>query len=228
MDFSLTKRKTGFSLILLLSFISLPSFYNHLRFFLSGQIQFFMKQNAWLLVFGSIAFFLLFLIPLKFRRKTEWRSAGIYTAFLISLFVEMYGLPLTVYLTSAFVTLPSSNQIPVFLFNFAGFSVNLWMTIGAVITALGSLIVAIGWYTIYNAQGLAKKGIYKYSRHPQYLGIILITVGWFIGWPTPLTGLILPILIYEYYRLTKEEEKEALEEFGERYKDYMETTPRFI
>jgi len=228
MDFSLTKRKTGFSLILLLSFISLPSFYNHLRFFLSGQIQFFMKQNAWLLVFGSIAFFLLFLIPLKFRRKTEWRSAGIYTAFLISLFVEMYGLPLTVYLTSAFVTLPSSNQIPVFLFNFAGFSVNLWMTIGAVITALGSLIVAIGWYTIYNAQGLAKKGIYKYSRHPQYLGIILITVGWFIGWPTPLTGLILPILIYEYYRLTKEEEKEALEEFGERYKEYMETTPRFI
>jgi protein-S-isoprenylcysteine O-methyltransferase Ste14 len=229
MTFSfLNKRKLAFAALILASIISLPSFYQHLKFFLSGQIQFFMKQQAWLLVAGSIAFFLLFLLPLKFRRKTDWRSAGIYTAFLISLFIEMYGLPLTVYLTSAFVSMPSSNQIPDLILTFGGFALNLWMLIGLIITTIGAGIVALGWYTIYNAEGLAQKGIYKYSRHPQYLGIILITVGWFIGWPTPLTAAILPILIYEYYRLSKEEEAEALQEFGENYREYMQNTPRFI
>lgn len=221
-------RKYIFLFLAFLSLLLLPSFYNHLTFFLSGQIQYFMKQDAWLLVAGSIIFFLLFLIPLKLRRKADWRSMGIYTAFLVSLFVEMYGLPLTVYLSSVFVSMPSSSQIPAFIFSFAGFAVSLWMLIGLIITAIGCATVAIGWYTIYKAEGLAQEGIYKYSRHPQYLGIILIAAGWFIGWPTPLTALLMPVLVYEYYRLSKKEEKEAEEEFGEDYRKYKADTPRFI
>ena len=228
MDFSFNRRNTAFGILIVLSLLSLPSFYQHLKFFLSGQVQFFMKQEAWLLVLGSVAFFLLFLLPLKFRRKADWRSAGIYTAFLISLFVEMYGIPLTVYLSSAFVSMPSSSQVPRFLFSIAGFALNLWMVIGLLITFIGCGIVALGWYTVYSAKGLAEEGIYNYSRHPQYLGIILISIGWFIGWPTPLTAAILPILVYEYYRLSKEEESEAEQEFGEEYRRYMENTPRFI
>jgi protein-S-isoprenylcysteine O-methyltransferase Ste14 len=228
MDLSFDRRRAIFSVLIVLALISLPSFYRHLKFFLSGQIRFFMGQNAWILVFGSIAFFLLFLLPLRFRRKADWRSSGIYAAFLISLFVEMYGLPLTVYLSSAFISLPSSSQVPAFLFSFAGFQVNLWMFLGLLVTGLGCLIVALGWYTVYNAEGLAEEGIYSYSRHPQYLGIILISVGWFLGWPTPLTGLLLPVVVYEYYRLAAEEEDEALEEFGEDYEDYMKETPRFL
>lgn len=214
--------------LFLLAVVSLPSFYRHLKFFLSGQIRFFMKQDAWLLVMGSTVFFLLFLLPLRYRRKADWRSAGIYTAFLISLFVEMYGLPLTVYLSSALVSMPSSGQVPGFLFSFAGFALNLWMLIGLVITLLGCGVVALGWYTVYNAEGLARNGIYRFSRHPQYLGIILISFGWFVGWPTPLTGLLLPIVVYEYYRLSREEEREAVKEFGESYREYMRDTPRFI
>jgi protein-S-isoprenylcysteine O-methyltransferase Ste14 len=228
MEFSFSRRKAFFALVVALSIVSLPSFYRHLEYFLSGQIRFFMKQNAWLLVFGSIAFFLAFLLPLKYRRKADWRSAGIYTAFLISLFVEMYGLPLSVYLSSAFFSMPSSSQVPAVVLTAFGFSLNIWMLIGLVITLIGCGIVGVGWYTVYNAEGLAKNGIYSFSRHPQYLGIIMISVGWFIGWPTPLTAAILPILVYEYYRLSKKEEQEAKQEFGSDYKEYMKNTPRFI
>jgi len=187
-----------------------------------------MKQNAWLLIIGSVMFFLAFLVPLNYREKADWKSPGIYGAFLISLFVEMYGLPLTVYLSSGLVSLSSSSQIPGIVFSAFGFALNAWMLIGLLVTAVGALLVGIGWYGVYNADGLARNGIYSYSRHPQYLGIILIASGWFIGWPTPLTGLILPLLIYQYYKLSEKEEEEAIEEFGQDYRDYMEESRMFI
>ncbi|MFB6147785.1 MAG: isoprenylcysteine carboxylmethyltransferase family protein, partial [Candidatus Nanohaloarchaea archaeon] len=96
-----------------------------------------------------------------------------------------------------------------------GFMMNTWMLVGAAVTVLGMLLVALGWVTVYRNQGLVTSGIYRYSRHPQYLGIILIATGWFIGWPTLLTGAMLPVVVYEYYRLAKKEEEEVAEEVGE-------------
>ncbi|MFO7794078.1 MAG: methyltransferase [Candidatus Nanohaloarchaea archaeon] len=208
-----------------------PSFLNHLTFFLSGQVSEMMFQGNWTLVALNIGGFLLFLIPLAYRRKADWRSYGIYTAFIVSLFVEMYGIPLTVYLGSGLLSSSMTPPDVVLTLSFFGTSLamNYWMIIGALITSIGMLIVTVGWAQIYRGEGLVTDGIYKYSRHPQYLGIILIAVGWFIGWPTLLTMAILPILTYEYYRLSFKEEEEVIEELGEeKYQEYREKTPLLI
>lgn len=65
------------------------------------------------------------------------------------------------------------------------------MPIGLVITALGMVLVVLGWKRVYKAQGgLVTDGVYEYVRHPQYLGFIMITGGWLIHCPTVLTALL--------------------------------------
>jgi hypothetical protein len=49
----------------------------------------------------------------------------------------------------------------------------------------------------------------------------LIIIGWFIGWPTILTAVFTPILVYRYTKLSKDEEK-AL---GAKYKEYAKGVP---
>jgi protein-S-isoprenylcysteine O-methyltransferase Ste14 len=231
---SLDKRSFLFGALAGLAIFSLPSFLNHLLYFLSGQARMIVFQGKWDIVLLSIVGFLAFLIPLNYRRRADWRSMGIYSAFIVSLFIEMYGIPLTIYMSSAaFGGLnPASVPNTILTFNAIGytFAMNTWMVLGAVITAVGMGIVALGWSTIYRTEkDLVKTGIYGYSRHPQYLGIIMIAVGWFIGWPTLLTALMLPIVVYEYYRLSHHEEEEVAEEIGEeKYQSYREETPMFI
>lgn len=231
---SIDGRSFTFGLIAGVAALSLPSFLNHMMYFLSGQIRSVIFQGQWSIVALSIVGFLAFLIPLNFRRRADWRSMGIYSAFIVSLFIEMYGVPLTIYMSSAaFGTFaPSAVPNTVFSFPLLGhtFAMNLWMLIGAIITVIGMAIVAVGWTTIYKTdKDLVTNGIYKYSRHPQYLGIIMIAVGWFIGWPTVLTGLMLPIVVYEYLRLSRSEEEEVAEEIGEdKYQAYRENTPMII
>lgn len=212
--------------------LGLPSFLDHYFFFISGQVDQVIIQNRWDIVLLNIVGFLLFLIPLNYRRKADWRSMGVYAAFIVSLFIEMYGIPLTVYLSTAAFTPVSSAPNYLFSFSFLGqtFGMSLWMIIGALITTAGMLIVAVGWYTIYqHREGLCTYGIYRYSRHPQYIGIILIAFGWFIGWPTILTTVLLPVLVYTYYSTAKKEEQEAINDFGkEKYEEYRESTPMFL
>jgi len=229
-----TYRKWVFSILGILGLIGLPSFWDHLSFFLSGQVDQLVIQQRWDLVALNIGGFLLFLLPLAYRRKADWQSFGIYAAFTISLFIEMYGIPLTIYLSSAFA-FSSSAAAPAYLvsFSFLGqqFGMTLWMLIGAGITLLGMVIVAVGWYTIYKTDDeLVISGIYAYSRHPQYLGIMLIAAGWFIGWPTILTAVILPILIYRYYRLCFDEEDEVIQQLDDpqAYETYRQNVPLLL
>ncbi|MFB6292148.1 MAG: isoprenylcysteine carboxylmethyltransferase family protein [Candidatus Nanohaloarchaea archaeon] len=229
-----TRRNVILGVLLFFGAISIPSFLDHYLYWISGQARAVVIQQRWDFVALNIAAFLLFLIPLRYRRKADWKSLGVYTAFIVSLFVEMYGIPLSIYLSSAaFFSQPSASGFePVVEFSVLGQTPEMtaWMLVGLAVTVLGMLLVAVGWLTVYrNREGLATSGIYRYSRHPQYLGIILIAVGWFIGWPTLLTTVILPILVYTYYKLSIEEEQEVREEVGEeRYREYAESTPRFI
>ncbi|MFB6199282.1 MAG: isoprenylcysteine carboxylmethyltransferase family protein [Candidatus Nanohaloarchaea archaeon] len=225
-------RKYVLGSLAVVSVIGLPFFLQHFWSFISGQASSIIIRNRWDIAFLNIAGFLLFLIPLSFRRKVDWSSLGIYTAFIVSLFIEMYGIPLSVYLTSSFSGAAAYTPNYILSFSVLGqtFGMNFWMLLGVLITVIGMFLVAWGWITIYRTEDeLVTSGIYSFSRHPQYLGIMLIASGWFIGWPTLLTTVILPILIYKYYKLCFKEEKEVMEEIGEeKYRSYRESTPMLL
>lgn len=76
--------------------------------------------------------------------------------------------------------------------------------------------------------GLVTEEPYAYVRHPQYSGLFLVMIGMLIQWPTIITALMFPVHVFVYYRLTRREESDMIEMFGEEYKRYMERTPMFI
>ena len=193
----------------------------------------------WSLVVVNAAIFVLlalsYLAPVKRR---EWRSFGVFVGFVVALFTEMYGFPLTIYVLTAVL----GNRYPA-LNPFSHASGHLWLTLlggGAWMSAVihlvsnglmlaGLLLIGAGWRRIHGAHGaLVTDGVYARMRHPQYAGLFLITIGMLIQWPTIITVATWPLLILVYYRLARREEREALAEFGEAYVQYAGNTPAFF
>ncbi|HEX9616826.1 MAG TPA: isoprenylcysteine carboxylmethyltransferase family protein [Anaerolineales bacterium] len=180
-------------------------------------------RGQWELVAGSILVFLAFLALIPVRVKRDWKSHGLYTAFIVSLFAEMFGFPLTAYFLSTALGLTFFEQ------QFLRYMYALGMPLGSLVTFLGVLLVILGWKEVYPAADrLATGGICRVIRHPQYLGIMLITAGWLVHWPT-LPGLLMwPVLALLYVRLAVQEEKYLAEKFGQEFRAYAEKTPMFL
>jgi protein-S-isoprenylcysteine O-methyltransferase Ste14 len=221
--------------ITLLAIATLPLFFlgefiNHFYDHFTGNITAITQQ--WHIAALNIIFFIAFLIPLSFRRKASWQEYGLVSAFFVSLFIEMYGLPLSMFIASKYL-FAEAVYLPVnaVTFNFLGveFAMTAGMIYGLGVMLLGMLLIATGWITLYKnrEQGLVTKGLYAHSRHPQYLGFIMVTIGWFVGWPTLLTAVFAPILTYKYIQVCKEEEKEVSKKFPE-YAAYQKNTPFLI
>jgi protein-S-isoprenylcysteine O-methyltransferase Ste14 len=193
-----------------------------------------------LVVFNSLVFIIFagsFFHP---RSKRDWRALGGFSAFVVALFTEMYGYPLTVYLFSG----PLAGLIPgVNLSHSSGHLLNdligwkgnahlspFHLASDAFIFA-GFWLIAAGWKALYSAQKrgeLATSGAYEYVRHPQYAGFIVIMIGFLLQWPTLVTLVMFPILLVVYRRLAIREEREVRAEFAECYDAWADSTPRFI
>jgi protein-S-isoprenylcysteine O-methyltransferase Ste14 len=153
----------------------------------------------------------------------------------------MYGFPLTIYLLSGWL---GSRYPGLDLFShdtghlwetLLGWKVNPHLNPIHILSDLlilgGFILLYAAWKVLYEAQRshtLAVTGPYARVRHPQYDGFILIMLGFLLQWPTILTLVMFPVLVYMYVRLAHAEESEVLEEFGDEYARYAATTPAFI
>ena len=198
--------------------------------------------GLWSLVFINSAIFIIFAFSFsKPRTKRDWRSFSAFSAFIVALFVEMYGFPLTIYLLSGWLVrnYPGvdflSHDAGHLLHTLIGWKIDPhfdpFHLLSNILIFGGFILLSSAWKVLYDAQRagtLATTGPYAHVRHPQYDGFILIMLGFLLQWPTLITLLMFPILVFMYVRLARREEAEVMAEFGDKYKRYMLSTPAFL
>ena len=165
----------------------------------------------------------------------EWAGAGVVQAFIIALYAEMYGFPLTIYLLARFGGLDRTEL-----------NANLWssllgmgetgmmisMVLGYFLLFVGIGLFFQGWRQVYKAQQqgvLVTDGLYALARHPQYTGLFIALFGeGIVHWPTLFSVALFPVIVFIYYRLSLREERKVLAEFGDEYRAYKKRVPMFI
>lgn len=190
--------------------------------------------NSVIFIFFAFSFF-------KPNTRRDWRSFGAFSAFLVALFAEMYGFPLSIYVLSGWLQSRypevdwlshDAGHLLEMLFgwranpHFGPFHVLSFVLIGG-----GFLLIASAWRVLYAAQRsstLATSGPYDYVRHPQYVGFVLVLTGFLVQWPTLLTLAMFPVLVVMYVRLARQEEREVRAELGTGYDRYAARVPAFL
>lgn len=194
-----------------------------------------------LVIINSLVFIIFAFSFAKPQSKRDWRSFGAFSAFLVALFTEMYGFPLTIYLLSGWL----ANRIPGFdplshdaghlLEDLFGWRSNPhfgpFHLLSNILIVAGFFLLSSAWKVLYRAQRrhtLATLGPYAKIRHPQYAGFVMIMAGFLLQWPTIVTVAMFPILVYMYIRLARTEERMAYTEFGDEYSKYADRVPGFF
>lgn len=198
--------------------------------------------GLWALAAVNAAFFIFFAWsfykPLDAR---DWRSFGLFSAFIVALFAEMYGFPLTLYLLSGWLARHypqvdwmshDAGHLLEMMFGWRAnphvgpFHIASFALIGAGFWLLGQ-----AWPVLYRAQRegrVARDGVYARIRHPQYVAFVLVMTGFLVQWPTLITLVLYPVMLVAYARLARREERDSLARFGQEYADYMSQVPAFI
>ena len=198
--------------------------------------------GLWSLVLVNSAVFVIFAFSFTHPRTArDWRAFGAFAAFIVALFAEMYGFPLTLYLIAGwlgrkFPTLdPLSHDAGHLWYSLLGFKGDPHSNPIHILSNLlifgGFILLSSAWRVLYAAQRegrLAKTGAYGVVRHPQYIAFVVILLGFLLQWPTFLTVMMFPVLVLMYARLARHEELEIHRQFGKEWESYAAKTPALI
>jgi protein-S-isoprenylcysteine O-methyltransferase Ste14 len=198
--------------------------------------------GLWMLVILNSAIFIIFAFSFsKPQSPRDWRSFGAFSAFLVALFTEMYGFPLTIYLLSGWLQTRypgldllshDAGHLWSTLFGLEGNPhFNVLHILSNLVILGGFILLSAAWKVLLDAQRhhrLATTGAYAYVRHPQYVAFIAIMFGFLLQWPTILTLAMFPLLVLMYVRLARSEEREAVRAFGAEYARYAAVTPAWF
>jgi protein-S-isoprenylcysteine O-methyltransferase Ste14 len=194
-----------------------------------------------LVIVNSVVFILFAYTFFKPQTPRDWRSFSAFSAFLVALFTEMYGFPLTIYFLSGWLQsrFPDvdwfshdAGHLLEMMFgwktnpHFGPFHILSFVFIGG-----GFILISAAWKVLYDAQksrSLATGGPYSYVRHPQYVGFIMVMFGFLLQWPTILTLAMFPVLTAMYVKLARTEEEDARTAFGDAYDRYAAEVPGFF
>ncbi|MBO9463323.1 isoprenylcysteine carboxylmethyltransferase family protein (plasmid) [Labrenzia sp. 5N] len=200
------------------------------------------SYGLWFMVFINSAVFIIFAFSFfKPQTSRDWRSFGAFSAFVVALFTEMYGFPLTIYMLSGWLQTAypgvdwlahDSGHLPEMILgwranpHFGPFHLLSFLLIGG-----GFWLISVAWHHLWQAQRhgrLATTGPYARIRHPQYVGFVLIMLGFLVQWPTLLTLAMFPVLVWMYARLARSEEADSRARFADAWDQYTTRVPAFI
>ncbi len=198
--------------------------------------------GLWSLVIINSGIFIMFAFSFfKPKSPRDWRTFGTFSAFIVALFVEMYGFPLTIYVLSGWLSRrfpqidPLSHDAGHLFYTLMGWKgdphSNPMHIMSNVVIFGGFILLSASWRKLYDAQvnhRLAVTGPYAVVRHPQYIAFLAIMFGFLMQWPTLLTLAMFPVLSVMYLRLARNEEKEVRKVFGVEWDAYAARVPGFI
>ena len=194
--------------------------------------------GLWALVIVNSAIVILFALSFFHpASRRDWKAMGAFSAFVVALFTEMYGIPLTIWLLSGvfgdrFDLTHDGGHLWSSLLGWEGdphlspFHMASYVFIGG-----GFWVIAKAWRVLWESarrEELATSGPYRHVRHPQYAGFLAVMVGFLLQWPTLVTIVLFPVLVVVYRRLAIAEERSVRDTFGEAWDAYAEATPRFV
>jgi protein-S-isoprenylcysteine O-methyltransferase Ste14 len=198
--------------------------------------------GLWSLVIINAVFFIFFASSFSVGGwKKNWRELGMFSAFILALFTEMYGFPLTIYFLSGWLAARHPG-----LDLMSHDSGHLWSTLlglkgdphfsalhilSSLLIGAGFLLLGFSWRPLYEAQKagrVATTGPYAHIRHPQYVAFVAVMFGFLLQWPTIPTLLMFPVMACVYARLARQEELASIKQFGDVYRVYTARTPAFI